>query len=103
MLNNRYGLNFSISEDKKGLYKIIIDKEFLGSLITIISPFIIPNMKYKIGIKTHLTSCPGQNINKGKRFYTTNNLSANPLNPYFVTGFADGESNFTIIITENKP
>jgi len=50
MLNNRYGFNFSIFKDKKGLYKIIIDKEFLGSLITIISPFIIPDMVHKIGL-----------------------------------------------------
>lgn len=103
MLNNSYGLNCFISERKQGLYKIVIAKEYVKLLQTIVLPHVIPNMKYKIGIyKSSTFSSNSEGNKKGKRFYTTKILSANPLNPYYVTGFADGESNFTIIITENK-
>jgi len=47
MLNNCYGLISSMYEYKKGFYRIDIAKESIGSLIAIVDPFIIPNMRDK--------------------------------------------------------
>uniref|UniRef100_UPI0022385A91 LAGLIDADG endonuclease n=1 Tax=Ramaria cf. rubripermanens TaxID=2016387 RepID=UPI0022385A91 len=45
ILNNCYGLISSMYEYKKGFYRIEIAKESMASLIAIVDPFIIPNMR----------------------------------------------------------
>jgi len=50
MLNNSYGLISSMYEYKKGFYRIEIAKESIGSLIAIVDPFIIPNMRVKMDL-----------------------------------------------------
>nr|YP_009558612.1 hypothetical protein [Capillidium heterosporum]AZZ06712.1 hypothetical protein [Capillidium heterosporum] len=100
MLNNRFGLNCDINKQKKDLYVVVISKESVKLLQTIVLPNILPTMKHKIGLYNNTTEREKLGKKKGNRFYTTLN---NPrLNPYYITGFADGESNFTIIITKNK-
>jgi hypothetical protein len=110
MLNNCFGLICDINERKKDLYVVVISKESVKLLQTIVLPYILPTMKHKIGFYTHSTFSPFSGSKRvllgnqrGNRFYTTlNSPSKNFLNPYYITGFADGESNFTIIITKNK-
>jgi hypothetical protein len=63
-------------------------------------------VKHKTGSVTHSSSYNYRALmenNFGNRLYSTvNDSSKNILNPYYVTGFADGESNFTILFTKNK-
>lgn len=59
------------------------------------------------GNKSSVTSIVEKNatfLNKypGGAFENHTNLSLNKLNPYFVTGFADGEGSFIISVTKNS-
>lgn len=46
---------------------------------------------------------PGKRTNNpNRRFYSTSSKSDKILNPYWVTGFADGESSFSIAIKKNS-
>ncbi len=94
MLNNRYGLICSMYDRKQGLYKVIIAKQSVKLLQTIVLPHILPFMKHKIGLYTHSTfSLSAYKIRllankRSNRFYTTlNSPSQNLLNPYYITGF----------------
>ena len=40
--------------------------------------------------------------NNNVKYYSTSSYSTFILNPWYVTGFSDGEANFTIIISKNK-
>ena len=98
MLNNRFGLICSFYARKQGLYIIVIHKESVRLLQTIVLPFMLPNTKHKICFHHRSTFSPyGPGGQRSYRSYTTLNSSGkNKLNPNYITGFADGESNFTI-------
>lgn len=54
-----------------------------------------------------LTWILSNQINKSRRYISTVRIAGGPqgvesLNPWFVTGFADGEANFTLRVTRNK-
>lgn len=49
MLNNRYGLICSIYVRKNGYYRIILPKESVELVQTIVSPLKLPNLNLKIG------------------------------------------------------
>ena len=123
MLNNRYGLICSMYDRKQGLYKVIIAKQSVKLLQTIVLPHILPFMKHKIGLYTHSTfSLSAYKIRllankRSNRFYTTlNSPSKNLLNPYYITGFLfffhhlrmmkkktqDGEGCFTISVYKHN-
>jgi ubiquinol-cytochrome c reductase cytochrome b subunit len=55
MLRNRFGLICCMYEPKKGLYIIVISKESVKLLQTIVLPYIQPTMKHKIGLHTSST------------------------------------------------
>jgi hypothetical protein len=63
-------------------------------------------VKHKTGFATYSSSYNYRALmvnNFGNRLYSTvNGSSKNRLNPYYITGFANGESNFTILFTKNK-
>ncbi|TQF64817.1 LAGLIDADG homing endonuclease (mitochondrion) [Pyrrhoderma noxium] len=53
LLKDRFGLDCSIVLRKQNSYVVIISKESVKSFQDIVSPYIIPTLKYKIGLNTH--------------------------------------------------
>ena len=53
LLKDRFGLDCSIDIRKQNSYVVIISKESVKSFQDIVSPYIIPTLKYKIGLNTH--------------------------------------------------
>ena len=54
LLKDRFGLDCSINISKKNFCVVIIYKESVKLFQDIVSPYIISNLKYKIGLNTHL-------------------------------------------------
>jgi hypothetical protein len=69
-------------------YAIIIKKECIIKLESIVGPFIIKSMKYKL-----------QTPFAKDLSYTT--IIPKYLNPWFITGFSDAEAAFMVFITKN--
>ena len=74
MLENCFGLSCSKALKNKKSYVVIISGQSLKLFHSIVFPYIIPNMKHKIGLYTD--KYPYQNTtllsnNKGKRLYST--------------------------------
>jgi len=111
ILNYRFELDTPqgvIKKQVKNRFVIVISKESVKRFQTIVSPYFIPNLNYKIGLcnpsnfKTTKTLFT-KTLPTGKRSYTTlNHLISNQLNPQYITGFSDAEANFTILFTKNK-
>jgi hypothetical protein len=54
ILNNCFGLTCEISQCKKGFYVVVISRESVKLLQTIVLPYIHPTMKHKIGVTTEI-------------------------------------------------
>lgn len=78
-----FGLVCSINELKKDIFVIIINKESVKKFQTIVSPYIIPSLKYKIGLSNQSYSYYHKallNNSLGKRFYSINNKASSSNN-----------------------
>lgn len=51
ILNNRYGLMCSFYTREEGLYRIVINTQCVELLQTIVSPFMLPSLKYRVGMR----------------------------------------------------
>lgn len=75
MFKRCFGLVCSISKPKNQ-YVIVISKEYVKIFQSIVSPYIIPTLKYKIGLKTHSNYYYNRALlsnSFGNRFYSTSN------------------------------
>ena len=76
-LNDSFGLVCSMDKCKKNLYIVIIPKEYVKIFQAIVLPYVIPTLKYKIGLGTpsnyyYNKAC----YSFGNRFYSTMNKSS---------------------------
>jgi hypothetical protein len=80
-LKYSFGLVCSIDKCKKNLYVVIISKEYVKIFQDIVSPYIIPTMKYKIGYTiardTRREGACSKSLPGYKRFYSTINKPSN--------------------------
>jgi hypothetical protein len=100
-LKNRFGLVCSIDVSTKNLYVIIVSKESVQILQDIVSPYIIPNFRYKIGLNNRSQSVYHKTLlgyNLGNRFYSTSN---NPLQNSFAASYPNPVLLKSVIYKEN--
>ena len=121
----RYRLECTIRVHRKNQYRIYIRQNSMASLVSIVFPYIHFSMLYKFNTlnakhsspllnKERIASLGGKNqsnqISKfHKRLYSSavkqdlaDSSNKYSLNPWFVTGFIDGEGCFNINIVKNK-
>lgn len=100
-LKNRFGLVCSIDVSTKNLYVIIVSKESVQILQNIVSPYIIPNFRYKIGLNNRSHSVYHKTLlgyYLGNRFYSTSN---NPLQNSFAASYPNPVLLKSVIYKEN--
>jgi hypothetical protein len=103
MLNNCFGLICSINEPKIAVYVVVISKESVKLLQTIVLPFIVPSMKHKIGLYIYSTSYSHRVFlgNQRSKYTTLNSPSQQLLNPNYITGFADASQKSIVVFGTN--
>ena len=102
----RYRLECTITRKKKNQkveFMIYIKQKSLSSLLAIVKPYYLSAMLYKLDNSKGYPRTNSSVIKefKQKRLYSTINAQKE-LNPYWVTGFADAESSFSVRVAKDE-
>lgn len=109
-LQTKFNLKSSLHKNKHGKYFIQISPDSLKLLICIVTPYIFPPYLKSISRNNSYLSLNNRN-RVGKNFlrkvggvsrYHTLSLSPVQINPWSITGFADAESCFKIVVFKCK-